>query len=493
MKRRNVAFDSTTYSALYKSQIADPRKAIGIHEFARSQAESRNHAADAASSSTSIISDESIRILVGVLMFGGGKEFHLPGIHIQRSGPILAYRASSTGTKPALLDIASVVEDLYRDLEAFDVRASRDTLLAFVYAFGVFGEKGMVEHVHKRLSMLGKHKGYEFTVGVYETLMDAHEACGNFGAVVRLFEGLESSGLPIQITQLNTCLRSLSALHQPTTLLHTFTRVASKHPGIHPTDQTIDLLLTYAVATLSPPASISLPYLTSVQNYLSSALDFSSPYRTLTLASYVSLITTACTLSHPTAADTAYTSMKSLLTLRNSTSPTPTFTSLTALASLLSLKSESSLETAASFFRSEILSPQRVLHHWQRIHRGWTRNLSNQLNSLQHANATSTHASPNQFEISRLESSLANGVPLRTGRSGPFQKCYEAIDCGFRKGLDARVAAQGGVVMGSGLDSGEELMRLAETLEALEREEGEMVVKCCQEAELNVSRVGSDE
>ncbi|KAJ3076566.1 hypothetical protein HDU98_002086 [Podochytrium sp. JEL0797] len=301
-------------------------------------------------SESAILKIQVLQTLMGVLMFGGGKEFQVPGIHSQQSGPILAYRTSSTGTKPALLDIASVVEDLYRDFAAFDFRFARHSV-AFVYAFGVFGEKGMVEHVHKRLSMLGKQKGYEFTVGVYETLMDAHEACGNFGAVVRLFEGLESSGLSIQITPLNK-----PALHQPTTLLHTFTRVASNHPGIHPTDQTIDLLLTYALTTLSPPASVSLPYLTSVQNYLSSALDFSSPYCTLTLASYVSLITTACTLSHPTAADTAYTSMKSLLTLRNSTSPTPIFTSLTALASLLSLKSESNLETAASIFRSEILS-----------------------------------------------------------------------------------------------------------------------------------------
>ncbi|KAJ3287222.1 hypothetical protein HDU79_005875 [Rhizoclosmatium sp. JEL0117] len=455
MKLRNVPFTATTFAALYKSHIGDPRKAIAIHEIARAQM-------DAKSCLVPVISDESIQTLIGVLLYGGNA-IRSPEVHIQRSGPILAYRTTSSGTKPTLVDIASVMEDLWQDLETYEIRASRATLLAFVEAFGSFKEKNWVEQVHRRMTLGGgkTKRGAEFTIDVYRALMVAHEQCENYGAVVRLFDALEAS------------------------------------------DETIQLLLD-SLVKIAPPSRITTPYLTSVNEFISQALDLSSQsHRPITIASYVSLITSACKLSSLPLAYTSYNDMKAAILLRNAhTTALETFTSRTAVASILETESAnpttSSFETAVSFFRAEVLTLSRVSHHWRRISAGFQTAQTAKLTNLQRDlssqfSQTSKKAQRLVSDISALESKIAAGVPVRVGLNGPFAVCYKALDAGFRKGLELRISEQGieeGI--GSGIDRGSELMMLANKLEELEAEERELVRMACEMDDGGVMKVSFD-
>ncbi|KAJ3020894.1 UNVERIFIED_CONTAM: hypothetical protein HDU68_009908 [Siphonaria sp. JEL0065] len=492
MKLRSVAFTPTTFSALYKSHIADPRKAIAVHEIARSKSQSTR---------TLFISDTSIRVLIGVLLYGGGKEFRTPDVYIQRSGPILAYRTMSTGTKPTLVDIASIVEDLWHDLESFDIQPSRNTLLAFIEAFGVFGEKNMVEKVHKRLSLCSKRKGEELDLSAYQTLMAAHEACGNYLAVIRLFDALETSGLIPTSHLLNANLRCLSRLDQHAALLESFDQVSSRHQSnihrIQPTDEGIHLILT-SLVKLSPSPEVTTPYLTAVESFLTSTIDFSNSHRPISIASYVSLITASCALSNLSVAQTAYKNMKSNVTLRNNHSNAPEiFTSRLAVAFILRLlaKTNKTLDPALAFFRQELFTKDRVTHHCIRIRNGAQKQYllkkSKLTAGLDECSSLSRKCRLEAL-ISALDKENEKGVKMRMGKDGPFGQCYEALEVGFREGLENRVLKQGGVELGSSLDRGMELMGLADELALLEREEHEMVIMCCEEAGVNVFVPGEE-
>ncbi|KAJ3076817.1 hypothetical protein HDU99_001298 [Rhizoclosmatium hyalinum] len=349
----------------------------------------------------------------------------------------------------------------------------------------------------------GKTKrGAEFTIDVYRALMVAHEQCENYGAVVRLFDALEASGLLIDVSLLNTNLRCLAALNQFETLLHTFPRV-TEHQKIHPTDETIQLLLD-SLVKIAPPSRITTPYLTSVNEFITQALDLSSQsHRPITIASYVSLITSACKLSSLPLAYTSYNDMKAAILLRNAhTTALETFTSRTAVASILETESSnpttSSFETAVSFFRAEVLTLSRVSHHWRRISAGFQTAQTTKLTNLQRDltsqfSQTSKKAQKLVSDISALESKIAAGVPVRVGLNGPFAVCYKALDAGFRKGLELRISEQGieeGI--GSGIDRGSELMMLANKLEELEAEERELVRMACEMDDGGVMKVSFD-
>ncbi|KAJ3081435.1 hypothetical protein HK100_009881 [Physocladia obscura] len=197
MKRREVALNAVIYSGLYRANIADPRKAIATHEFIRRQMNAKDK-------SNTLISDESIRTLIGVLLYGGGENFqHFnKNLVMERKGPFMTFRNleknSSEETHPfSKLDMASMIEDLWQDLQTFSIKLSMETFMAFIDAFGMFREKNMVETVHERLAASAKKEKLEFTEDIYCGLMVAHERCENFSAVVRLFDDLEAKGLPI--------------------------------------------------------------------------------------------------------------------------------------------------------------------------------------------------------------------------------------------------------------------------------------------------------
>ncbi|ORY38451.1 hypothetical protein BCR33DRAFT_720819 [Rhizoclosmatium globosum] len=341
----------------------------------------------------------------------------------------------------------------------------------------------------------GKTKrGAEFTIDVYRALMVAHEQCENYGAVVRLFDALEASGLPIDVSLLNTNLRCLAALNQFETLLHTFPRV-TEHHKIHPTDETIQLLLD-SLVKIAPPSQITTSYLTSVNEFITQALDLSSQsHRPITIASYVSLITSACKLSSLPLAYTSYNDMKAAILLRNAhTTALETFTSRNAVASILETESAnpttSSFETAVSFFRAEVLTLSRVAG-FQTAQTAKLTNLQRDLSSQ--FSQTSKKAQKLVSDISALESKIAAGVPVRVGLNGPFAVCYKALDAGFRKGLELRISEQGieeGI--GSGIDRGSELMMLANKLEELEAEERELVRMACEMDDGGVMKVSFD-
>ncbi|KAJ3080403.1 hypothetical protein HDU99_008470, partial [Rhizoclosmatium hyalinum] len=418
MKLRNVPFTATTFAALYKSHIGDPRKAIAIHEIARAQM-------DAKSCLVPVISDESIQTLIGVLLYGGNS-IRSPEVHIQRSGPILAYRTTSSGTKPTLVDIASVMEDLWQDLETYKIRASRATLLAFVEAFGSFKEKNWVERVHRWMTPGGgkTKRGPEFTIVVYRAFMVAH---GH--------------------SLLKTNLRCLAALNRFETLLHTFPRV-TEHHKIHPTDETIQLLLN-SLVKIAPPSKITTPYLTSVNEFITQALDLSSQsHRLIIIASYVSLITSSCKLSFLPLAYTSYNDMKGTILLRNAhTTALKTFTSRTAVASILETESAnpttSSFETAMSFFRTEMFP--------------------NGSNNKTDESATR----PNLLNFPKPQKLVSDISALES-------KIAAALDAGFRKGLELRISEQG-------IEEG-----------ILEAEERELVQMACEMDDGGVLKVSFD-
>ncbi|KAI9315049.1 hypothetical protein BDR26DRAFT_886845, partial [Obelidium mucronatum] len=482
-KYRGVSFTAETYAALYKAHYGDPRKAIAVHEIARS---------NAATSKVPLITDESIRIFLGVLLYGGGPEFRMPDVHIQRSGPILAYRTNSSGTKPTLVDVASVVEDLWQDMEDFVIRPSQDTYLAFLEAFAVFGEKNMVEKVHKRLTLAAKRKNGMMDDLVYKALMDAHEKCGNFTAVTRLFDSLEAAHVPFDISIVNANLRCLFNIGQFETLLNCFHRIAQSST-VHPTDETIDILLC-SLVKFGPQPEIASAYLTAVNKFLTATIDFSSTNRPINLTSYVSLITSACSLSNLTVSQSAYTNMKANLMLRNS-SPTSiqTFTSRKAISPILRLlaKTNYTLEPALGFFRRELLTKERVMHHWVRINAGvqkqFLKKKEKLCSDLDNPELYSSKRLKLETALQNLEELNEKGLDIRVGRKGPFSECYEALELGAREGLESRVAMLGGVGIGSGLDRGDELMLLSDSLAALEKEEFELAVLSCEEGGVAVN------
>ncbi|KAI8835970.1 hypothetical protein BJ741DRAFT_196024 [Chytriomyces cf. hyalinus JEL632] len=495
MKQVGLGLSADVFAGLYRASIADPRNAIATHEIARARM-TRERTKRANLHFHPTVSEESIRELIAVLLYGGGREEYANPFHMQRASGILSFRNSVKGA-PTLVHIARVVEDLWQDLEELSIWPSQPTLLAFLDAFGTFQDKHMVGIIHSRLEQNISKKKSAFNIPCYRGLIAAHHNCGNYGAVMRQFNAYQASNLAIDGETLSLALASLFHCKEYSNVLKAFAAVSSTH-RINPKDDDIEVILKSLVLSKESEAS-EKKYLQSVNHYINDAIisttgtrdNSVNPY--VTSRSYMSLLEVCAKLGYRSITMTTYNNLKAIVQLfhlekRSQLPPVVARRSVSQVLKLLSSES-ANLSTAATFFRSEVLDRERVHHHWVMnavSHKElYERDLWLARQRLENAKAAKG-VKPKVIE--ELEKELAfvmleveRGIQLRSGMGGPFEECYRAIDAGFRQGLEARVAKAGGGGIGSGVDRSEDLMKLEETLKKLEEEELKLIGEVLEE------------
>ncbi|KAJ3252220.1 hypothetical protein HDU77_005256 [Chytriomyces hyalinus] len=492
MKQVGLGLTPEVFAGLYRASIADPRTAIATHEIARARM-TRERTKRANLHFHPTVSEESIRELIAVLLYGGGRKEYANPFHFQRANGILSFRNSVKGA-PTLVHIARVVEDLWQDLEELSIWPSQPTLLAFLDAFGTFQDKHMVGIVQSRLDQNINMKKSAFNIPCYRGLIAAHFNCGNYAAVMRKFNAYQASNLAIDGETLSLALASLFHLKEYSNVLKTFAAVSSAH-SINPKDDDIELILKALVLSKEDEAS-EKKYLQSVNHYINDAIisnngNSINPY--VTSRSYMSLLEVCAKLGYRSITMTTYNNLKAIVQLfhlekRSQLPPIVARRSVSQVLKLLSSES-ANLSTAATFFRSEVLDRDRVRHHWVMnalSHKeSYERDLWLARQRLENAKAAKG-VKPKvieelEKELSFVKLEVERGIQLRSGTGGPFEECYRAIDAGFRQGLEVRVAKAGGGGIGSGVDRSEDLMKLEETLKKLEEEELKLIGEVLEE------------
>ncbi|KAJ3346371.1 hypothetical protein HDU83_003146 [Entophlyctis luteolus] len=528
MKKRRIPFTSVTFSAMYRANVADPRKAVAAHEYARASQQKIANSSTESIRKTSLISDESIRTLLGILLYGGSLDNTwcsrgmIPGYVVKRDGPILsflkihAHRTAedsqrSQGGALKLVDLASVAENLWNDSESFGIQLSRQTLVAFIQAFGTFKDKSMVETAHRRLMMLPK-QSKDVASNVlqqeeYRALIAAHRNCGNLKAVVRLYES--SNGIIGSADDLEPVFTSMSELGLQSDILKSFAAAYKKQP-FPLTNNIIEQILQALVSLTKGDSGVSISkkqakvHFRNVLSFLDSTMAKGKEERVerVSTRSHISLLYACVEIgdlqfaldvywrmkaARSSSAQTEYESASSEI-VATDTSPTADsraheftdFTPRPCVAQILHLwcsqsvsgpeQLRANLKAAAHFFETELLTEERVGVHWRKIENGWRRA----------QNARSHHAPVSQappHDAVEKDRRLG-GPPIRVGQDGVFQICYDKLDAGFRSGLEKRITADGGDVgIGSGIDRGPDLLMLSETLEYLRTREKEIICK----------------
>ncbi|KAJ3237399.1 hypothetical protein HDU81_009497 [Chytriomyces hyalinus] len=490
MKQVGLGLNTDVFAGLYRAGIADPRNAIATHEIARARM-TRDRTKRAGLHFNPTVSEESIRELIAVLLYGGCRDEYANPFHMQRANGILSFRTSAK-SPPTLVHIARVVEDLWQDLEELSIWPSRPTLLAFLDAFGTFQDKDMVGLVHSRLEQNISMKKSAFDIPCYRGLIAAHFNCGNYGAVMRQFNAYQASNLAIDGETLSLALASHFHRKEYSSVLKTFGAVSATH-CINPKDDDIEIILKSLVFSKESPAN-QKKYLQSVNHYINDAIMSTNDTRDnklmnayVTTRSYMSLLEVSAKLGFRAITMTTYNNLKAIVQLfhlekRSKLPPIVARRSVSQVLRLLSSES-ASLSTAATFFRSEVLDPERVRHHWvmnalthQELYERDMWLAKQRLENAKAAKGVKPKAIEElEKELAFVKLEVEQGIQLRSGTGGPFEDCYRAIDAGFREGLEARVRKAGGGGIGSGVDRSEDLMKLEETLKKLEEEELKMI------------------
>jgi hypothetical protein len=181
MKKLGVTPQADMYMSLCWAHWGHPRKMDGIHKFVIGRARQGE---------TNLVSDAYFRTLLGCCVFF--RETKKNGLKLDK--------ATVVGATPEI-----TVDVLWEDMKEAKIRPSRATLIGFLEAFAELQDHVMVEEVHRLLIMdrkakkqRGKGSGalqdteeHVWGLEVYESLMKAHESCGNYKAIVRLMEELE--------------------------------------------------------------------------------------------------------------------------------------------------------------------------------------------------------------------------------------------------------------------------------------------------------------
>ncbi|KAJ1555696.1 hypothetical protein HK405_014480, partial [Cladochytrium tenue] len=192
MKRSGMHPDSEIYSALYKGFQSDPKQAMDVHRFIIKS----SHGLMPASGGVKVVSDESIRRLLGVLLYGGHPSyFRRPKVFDSETGQHVSFLIqphsqqlgllvdSETNGRKSVFDAASAAEELWDDMKALKIQPSVDTLLAFLEAFSVWNDRALVAKVHARLE---RHVGSNKDLNVYEGLIMAYFRLRGFKTVLKI-------------------------------------------------------------------------------------------------------------------------------------------------------------------------------------------------------------------------------------------------------------------------------------------------------------------
>ncbi|KAJ3093809.1 hypothetical protein HK100_006407 [Physocladia obscura] len=438
------------------------------------------------------ISDESIRNLLAVLMYGGNQNSVLLIDNVAH----MRY-------------IKETVRNLWEDMEKFAISPSLETLRGFLEAFCRSKNKKMVKSVHESMIEIVGAQKQKLSYRDREALICAHAICENHEEVVKLFDEFDQSKLKITRAIFENGLRSLAALEKHSRVLNIFPKISLTHL-ICPTNDILEIILTSLVKACPKQDQNIRIYLKNVTDFVNKTLKIkrNNDVHIITRRAYKPLIEAYIRYGMRKQALHEYFVLKSIFETDEAAKINTEiqeiipgteihrkilmevrFMPLSLIANILELTSFLSapdLSEAVSFFESEVLlKKDRVLSRWLTLEKKWRENHELKITSAEKVANSIPRQSPRHVEaveiVDTLRGALDDGLPVRVGLNGPFSACYIAIYGGFRMKLEKRLAADGKI---TDVFSVSEINYLAEKIKYLMNLEREIVAEVLQPSQI---------
>ncbi|KAJ3268740.1 hypothetical protein HK104_005287 [Borealophlyctis nickersoniae] len=212
MKRCGVAPDAFMYSSIIRACKDDIKKVDHIRKFVLKLAEEAQNDAqkDASSPSAPSSSSSSSSLLPSLSFLSSSTRARVA----HTTTPLISDKFFLTllGVYLRPVNGFKYVEkaaSLREDMRKFGMQPNVDASMAFLEAFGALGDAGGVASIHAGL-IHRRISGLKWGTREYEALMVAHDGCGNFKAVERLWTTVLEKKVPFGFPACKSYLHALA-------------------------------------------------------------------------------------------------------------------------------------------------------------------------------------------------------------------------------------------------------------------------------------------